>query len=245
MVKKLRIFFNWIQGYEFGDPERNGEYHFLRSFIKKGMVVLDVGANVGDYSSFIFDLAGGDIELHCFEPVQAAFTKLKQRLSKLQQTQNIYLNNLGLSKRQEKAKIKIYGATAGVNSLYERQSAIDTHPELSDFSEESIFLTTLDDYVTHCNIDNIDLLKIDVEGHELKVIEGATSFLASGRINVIQFEYGGCFLDSGAKLEDIFILFSQKGYKLFRLLPYGKIRVKKFQSHLENYKYSNWIAIKA
>ena len=171
--------------------------------------------------------------------------KLEEHFSKVRPKKNVRLNNFGLSDKEEEAKIKIYGATAGVNSLYERRSAVSTHPELSNFSEETILLTTLDVYIANCKIGHIDLLKIDVEGHELKVLEGASLILGNGQVSVIQFEYGGCFLDSGAKLEEIYNLFSQKGYKLFRLLPYGTIRVRKFHSCLENYKFSNWVAIKA
>ena len=245
IMNRLRVSYNWMRGYDFGDPKRNGEYRFLRSFVKNGMVVLDVGCNVGDYSQFILDLVGRDIEIHCFEPVRITFVSLQQRFDGLHQRQNIHLNNLGLSNKQEEAKIKIYGATAGVNSLYERRSAIDTHPELSNFSEETILLTTLDTYLADRRIGHVDLLKIDVEGHELKVLEGATSTIEKGRVSVIHFEYGSCFLDSGAKLEQIYGLLSRNGYEFFRLLPYGKIRVKEFHSRLENYKYSNWVAMKA
>jgi len=244
MLNKIRIFYNCIRGYEFGDPKRNGEYRFLRKFVKKGMVVVDVGANVGDYSHYIFAFTGGNIELHCFEPVRATFRHLEKRFNRLHQRQKINLNNSGLSDKEGQAKIKIYGATDGVNSLYERRSAINTHPGLANFREEPIRLTTLDAYVSDCKLGHIDLLKIDVEGHELKVLEGAVNVIEKGKVTVIQFEYGGCFLDSGAKLEKIYGLLSQNGYKLFRLLPYGKIKVRNFHSYLENYKFSNWIAIK-
>jgi len=70
MMKKVRIFFNWIRGYEFGDPSRNGGYRFLRSYLKGGMVIFDVGANVGDFTGQALSLENG-LEVHCFEPVKS------------------------------------------------------------------------------------------------------------------------------------------------------------------------------
>jgi len=240
IIGKMRIFFNWIRGYDFGDPERSGEYHFVRSYVRKGMVVFDVGANIGDYSHFIMNAAGSDIRIHCFEPVRSTFSKLQQRFK---DNNNITLNNCGLSDKDEEVRIKIFGDTAGVNSIYERTSARDTHPELSEYSEELVKLVTLDSYFDKKQIHFIDLLKIDVEGHELKVIEGAGATLKNGKIRIIQFEYGGSFLDSGARLEEMHALLTGHGYKLFRLLPFGKVRIKKFRPRMENFKFSNWIAI--
>lgn len=70
MMKKARIFFNWIRGYEFGNPSRNGEYRFLRSYLKGGMVVFDVGANTGNFTDQALSLEK-DLEVHCFEPAKS------------------------------------------------------------------------------------------------------------------------------------------------------------------------------
>jgi FkbM family methyltransferase len=156
----------------------------------------------------------------------------------------VFLNNVGLSDRPETATMKIYGEYAGSNSLYERRSALATHPSFASFREQSIQLTTLDAYLEETKVDCVDMLKIDVEGHELKVLQGASAALLDGRIRCVQFEYGGCFLDSGATLKEVYELLSLYGYKIFRLLPYGKIRIGSFESGLENYQYSNWVAMR-
>ena len=67
-----------------------------------------------------------------------------------------------------------------------------------------IQLDTLDSYVHNTKINSIDLLKIDVEGHELKVLEGAKNSLSKNIIKCIQFEYGGSFLNSNTKLGEYF-----------------------------------------
>lgn len=243
MFRKPRIFCNWIRGYSLGDPARNGEYRFLCSYIADGMVVFDVGAHIGDFTDYVLSL-GRDVEVHCFEPVPSTFERLRQRFAHHPKRTQVFLNNVGLSDRPETATMKIYGEYAGSNSLYERRSALATHPSFASFREQNVQLTTLDAYLTETTVDHIDMLKIDVEGHELKVLQGASAALSSGRIHGIQFEYGGCFMDSGATLEEAYELLSQHGYKIFRLLPYGKIRVRSFDSSLENYQYSNWVAMR-
>ncbi len=243
MLRKLRIFYNWIRGYGLGDPDRNGEYRFLRSYIAHGMVVFDVGAHIGDYTAYVMSL-GRDVEVHCFEPVPSTYKKLRQRFTHHHQRTHVYLNHVGLSDIPGTAMMKIYGKYAGSNSLYDRHSALATHPSFASFRETEVQLTTLDAYLAETTVKQVDMLKIDVEGHEQGVLHGASTCLSSGRVHCVQFEYGGCFIDSGTTLKEVYQLLSKYGFKIFRLLPYGKIRVRSFDKRLENYQYSNWVALK-
>ncbi len=244
MLRKFSVLFNWVRGYGLGDPARNGEYHFMSSCIRAHMVLFDVGANVGDYTERALSLAH-DVRVHCFEPVPATFKALEARFTSDPRRDRVRLNNVGLGDQVGTATMRVYGPTAGSNSLYERRSALGAHPEFTEHREQAVSLTTLDAYVTAEAVQRIDLLKIDVEGHELKVLRGATHALAAGVVKTIQFEYGGCFLDAGTRLEQVFDLLSGNGYSIFRLLPFGKTRVRSFSPKLENYCYSNWVAIRS
>lgn len=241
MVNKVRIFFNWIRGYGIGDPCRNGEYRFLRTFVKDGMVIFDIGANIGEFTVQALSF-GGNLEVHCFEPVGSTYGQLRKRLSDPPPGSRLFLNRIGLSDRQGEASMKVYGDCLGTNSLYERPTAVAAHPALASWREMRIPLTTVDTYVNERGVDHIDLMKIDVEGHEFKVLEGAKASLEARKVRCIQFEYGGTFQDSGARLRDIFALLEGYGYQMFRLLPFGRIRIRSFHSRLENFKHSNWLA---
>lgn len=76
---------------------------------------------------------------------------------------------------------------------------------------------TLDNYAESHGIKKIDLLKIDAEGHELKVLLGAKKLIESGAIAMIQFEFGEQQIYSRVLFEDFIKLL--KNYKLYRLLP--------------------------
>lgn len=76
-----------------------------------------------------------------------------------------------------------------------------------DFSvEENIELIRFDEYSVNNIIDkDIDLLKIDVEGHELKVLEGVGEKIKN--IKIIQFEFGGCNIDTKTYFQDYWYFF--------------------------------------
>ncbi len=241
MFRKAKIFLNWLTGYNFSDPRRNGEYRFLRHYLRNGMVVFDVGANIGEYTAYMLSVVP-DLKIHCFEPVAETFALLQQRHENNPQA---CLNNFGLSDVEDIGHMKIYGEAYGINSLYDRRSSAASQPVYANYTKQQVTLQTLDNYVAEKNIAHIDFIKIDVEGHELKVLQGATQSLTARKISAIQFEYGSSFVDSQSSLKAIYDLVTTHGFWLYRLLPYGKWRIKSFDPvwRLENYQHSNWIAL--
>jgi FkbM family methyltransferase len=207
------------------------------------MVIFDVGANIGTYSGKLLEL-GNRLAVHCFEPIPGTFQVLQQRLSSPSGQSSVHLNNIGLSDHQATATMYLCHETAGTNSLYERKSSPRLLQMQTANQPQPVSLITLDDYVVEHCIPSIDLLKIDVEGHELSVLQGAATLLREQRITCIQFEYNDCFLDAGITLEEVYSLLAGYGYQIYRLYPFGKIAVRKFHASLENYLYSNWLALK-
>lgn len=241
MFRKAKILFNWLTGYNFSDPRRNGEHRFLRQYLRNGMVVFDVGANIGEHTAYMLSLA--KMEIHCFEPVAATFELLQQRHGHNPQ---VRLNSFGLSDIESIGHMKIFGEAFGINSLYDRRSAVAAQPAYAHFVEQAVTLRTIDNYMIEQELDHIDFLKIDVEGHELKVLQGAIESLASGRVAAIQFEYGSSFVDAQASLKSIYDLVTSFGFRVYRLLPYGMWPLRSFDPvwGLENYQHSNWVALR-
>lgn len=243
MLRKFKILRNWLSGYNFSDPMWNGEYRFLRGYLREEMVVFDVGANIGEYATYALSVAP-NIEIHCFEPAFETFKRLQQAH---REKANITLNNFGLSDITGRAQMKIFGETYGINSLYERRSSRAVQPAYENYQEQEVVLETFDKYVAEKNISYIDFLKIDVEGHELKVLQGARESICAGKISAIQFEYGSSFIDAQASLKEVYDLLNANNYRVFRLLPFGKWPIKSFDPvwGLENYQHSNWVALLA
>lgn len=229
--EKIKIL---ITGYNFGNPKLNGEFLFMKRYLKAGMCIFDVGANVGEFSLMMLNNYN-NIELHCFEPVFETFNVLRARLKDPPKESKVVLSNKGLSNKEEKIEINIYANLAGTNSLYERVGLSILEKQASEF-------ITIDSYIKRNNIDVVDFIKVDVEGHEVKVIEGAQNTIANDKIKCIMFEYGKTFYDANAKLEEVFNYLSNS-FNIYRLTPWGKIKIKKFSVKLENYQYSNYVCL--
>lgn len=215
------------------DSETNGEYAFLRKVlpaIGEG-VVFDVGANVGNWASFAL-LVNKSLHLHCFEPCKSTFGVL----SATYWPPSIRLNNFGFSESVGVAELNIFNST-GLNSLYTRRGV----EHAVGGRREQISLSTVDNYCQGNNIQTIDLLKVDVEGHELSVFKGMSRMLSAGKVKRIQFEYGGCNLDAKIYLADIWDFLSAYQLKFYKLFPGGPRPVIKYQQKLETFVYSNWV----
>ena len=239
IIRKIKLLPNALLGYDRSNPSRNGEYKFLKSYIKDKMTIVDAGAHDGTYAEYIFNL-NPSATIHCFEPTASAFAELKVRLANEIKTGKLIANNAGLSTEIGEAELFIYNELDQRNSLH-LNPAHDFDSSL--LHKEKIKLTTLDDYIERNKISRIDFLKIDVEGHEAKVIEGAASALKKKIIKCIQFEYNNNWAAAGFTLKNVFGTLTPIGFKFYRLALWGRLPIKSFKGSLENFKHSNYIAI--
>jgi FkbM family methyltransferase len=239
LVEKLFYIPDYLLGFRHGDPHKNGEYKFLRNYIKNKMTIFDVGANIGEFTGYLVDNFE-QLEMHTFEPVRETFNELKRRINPGVNKSKIYFNNFGLGSKNEEKEINIYGNLSGVNSLYLNE---DLAANSKIIVKESIKLSTADDYIGINSINEVHLMKIDVEGYESNVILGSEYSIKAKIIKAIQFEYGGFWKYSEKSLKDVHEFLSDYSYKIYRLTPWGKILISHFNKNLNNYKYSNYIAI--
>lgn len=214
----------------------NGEAKLLRTALPEvsgGGVIFDVGANIGEWSLFCLSIAP-EAEIHLFEPSAVTYQKLKHDLW----PRKAHVNNFGLGERNEVLRLNIFDDGSGMNSLYPRHG-IGEHKIIKT---EEVQIRTIDDYCEECGIQQIDFMKVDVEGHELSVFKGASKMLSQKRISMIQFEYGGCNLDSRIYLRDIWDLLAKYGYKMAKIYPDRLHYYHDYDQQLETFKYSNWVA---
>ena len=226
------------------DFETNGEKLFLNNLsylLQKSneiKTIFDVGANIGDYSDIIkknFESKKVTFKLHLFEPTRDCFIELKKKFL----DNNIVLNNFGASNQNTVSKIFYDNKKSGLTSLYQRNLSFY---KIKLDQSERIKLMRLDKYIEEKNIMHINFIKIDVEGHEVKVLEGLGNYLNKEFIDFIQFEYGGCNLDSKTSLMEIYNLLTNKGFKIAKILQKG-LYLRNYNPDLENYVYSNYVAV--
>jgi FkbM family methyltransferase len=193
-------------------------------------VVFDVGANVGDYSNLVESLVP-NARVHAFEPSPTAFHALEASLGG-----RACLHGYGLGERDE--EIALYAPAPGspLASISQRR-----HPSAEWYPLERVRLRRLDDVCSEEAVTRIDLLKIDVEGHELAVLNGAATMLAEGRIQRIQFEFGGANIDSRTFLRDILDVLPR--FALFRIVRDGLVEVR-YEELWEVFTTTNFVAIR-
>ena len=197
--------------------KKNGEEYLLDKLISSDIkTVFDVGANIGNWTE-IAHKKFSNSTIHAFEISEKTFKVLKRRY---QDNSQIVLNNFGLSDKSGEFEYKDYGKNSGVNSLI-----LDS--DFHDFQIKSKILKTMidigDEYCLNNNVHSIDFLKIDVEGAEHLVLGGFTNLLKSGKIKVIQFEYGYTHADAKFLIKDFYKLFNSFEYVLGPLKPSGVI----------------------
>ncbi len=218
------------------NPVTNGEEYLLRQVLpsmRGGGVVFDVGANEGNWTSFVLSVQPA-LNMYLFEPSLTTYEQCSQKIF----PPSVHLNNFGLGEREETLQLNIVNPGSGMNSLYQRRGV----KAAEAFATEQIHMTTLDKYCVEHGIDHIHFMKVDVEGHELAVFRGAMRMLKARRIDMIQFEYGGCNLDARVYLLDIWEFLTQNGFQIEKIFPDGPRPIDTYSQELENFRYSNYFA---
>ncbi|MFX1274385.1 MAG: FkbM family methyltransferase [Promethearchaeota archaeon] len=217
----------------------NGEIRFLRNNLKDNDVIFDVGANIGEWTKQALNFKK-KIYLHCFEPSIVSFGQLINNNF----PSNVICNNFGLSSIKEEKLLYSTEKGSTLSSLYKRKWFKDRINIDSELKNELIRLDTLDNYCNLQNIEHINFLKIDVEGHEYEVLKGGKKMFENSQVDIIQFEYGGCYIDAHIFLKDIFDLFEGLNYNFYKIFPKYINYIKSYDFRFENFQYQNWLIIR-
>jgi protein O-GlcNAc transferase len=184
---------------EQGDWFEN-EIHFIRRWLKPGMAVVDVGANYGLYTLTCAQLVGPAGRVWSYEPASLPRSFLSESIVKngLAQVQVV---GRALSDHEGTARLGI-ASNAELNSLNETGQ-----------SGETVQLATLDSESTAWDRE-IDFVKLDAEGEEIRILSQAKGFLAK-HDPLVMFEY-----KHGASInEGLLQAISELGMGIYRHLP--------------------------
>lgn len=205
---------------EGANPYTSGEIymlHYLKNRISMStnpIIVFDVGANVGQFALTTMGALGQKAQIYAFEPSPKTYKQLQFKVSPYQ---NVKTQNIGLGDREDVTTLFSLGEGSKLASVYNRQLE---HKGTKMAYQEEIKITTLDKFCSQEGITHIDLLKLDVEGHELKVLQGATDMLQKKAIRFIQFEFSAAHIDAKVFFRDFFNLLSGQ-YQIYRILQDG------------------------
>jgi FkbM family methyltransferase len=239
-IKKLQRYLGIGSG---GNIENSGEAKIIKMLKKEkssNLCIFDVGANKGDFAKIALSILRGEdkLTIHCFEPSKYTYNLLKQNLTGNTQ---VILNNIGFGKEQGEFNLYYDEPGSGTASLTKRN--LD-YMGVEFKHCERVPIDTVDHYCEVKNIGFIDLLKIDVEGHELDVLDGAGSMLRKKAIGKVSFEFGGCNIDTRTFFKDFFCYFQKQHYRLYRITPSGYFfPVDSYKETYEQFRTTNFLAI--
>jgi FkbM family methyltransferase len=170
-----------------------------------GAVCLDAGAAMGYYAINLARKAGPSGVVHCFEPNAYNHARLKRNCEINGVARRVRLNQVALSNRRGEATFHQHpGASAdGTLESFGAQWS----------SEDTVPTETIDGYLAEHGIDKVDFAKVDVEGHELRLLEGARSALSGHRLRAMLLEFnGGRLAELGHTLEDLLSALGEYDY---------------------------------
>lgn len=184
----------------------HGESWLQRKFSGKFNTIFDVGANIGEWTKMARS-HHPDAEIHLFELVPDTYKRL---LNNVKLDPKIIPNGFGLSNTCGTVDVKYV-------PHFDAMSTIVTDIKLDSTERRKALVFTGDQYVESRQVDQIDYLKIDVEGAEELVLKGFEQTLKSGKVRILQFEYGYISVITKWLLMDSYKYLTPLGFKLGRL----------------------------
>lgn len=223
-------------------PKESGEQaaiEYVNNHFKtlNELVIFDGGANIGNYTLLLKEIFGEKATIYAFEPSHKTFEQLSLNIGN---TPKINLCKLGLGDKNAKAILYSNPDESSYASVYNRN--LD-YVNVKMNEREEIEIKTIDTFCQENKIEHIHFLKLDVEGHEKNVFEGASTLINSGAIDFIQFEFGSCNIDSKTYFKDFYYLLNNK-YKIFRIVKDGLHPITRYQDMNEAFYTTNYLAEK-
>lgn len=217
----------WADNYE-----RHDEVQVFVSLLRPGMVVVDVGANIGMYSMLSAQAVRPSGRVFAFEPVPEVYRSLTDNLA-ISDITNVVPNCLALSDVSGTARFYL-GRNDSMGSLYRAQTTTSIE----------VPTETLDGFLERCGVTKVDAVKLDAEGAEMHIVRGMHRLLGRPDRPILFVEHNfGALHAAGSSAEELFTAILRYGYAP-HLVEKGRLRpvsalVKPFPTRDE--PYSNYI----
>ncbi len=198
-------------------------------------VVFDVGANSGSWSKTLLKILP-EATILMFEPSPGC----RQVIAEEAILAKAKLLPFAVGDMPGKHRLYFSSPTDGSASLHMRS---DTCFSDRQYAECEVEVTTLDDVISREGLDFVDLVKMDIEGHEPFALKGAQQSIAARRIGALTFEFGSGNINSRTFFRDFWEVLSP-AFRIWRIAPGGKLVL--IDSYYEDLEYfrgvTNYIA---
>jgi len=222
--------------------ENGSELFFIKNILagqfknNKSPLFFDVGANIGNYTLALRENIT-NANIYAFEPVKQTFEQLENRVG-----DNAKLFNIGFGNLPGKGLLyNVLNTTVSEIATTHKDILLDVFKSSDDIEAIEFEVDTIDNFCSSNNIRAIDFLKIDVEGNELPVLQGASTMLENNAIKIIQFEFNTHNVYSRVFLRDFYLLL--KDFEFYRLKKDGMVSLGEYNPANEIFTAQNLVAI--
>jgi FkbM family methyltransferase len=228
----------YAQGKGYGTSTIEQEVNMVQKILgRKPNLAIDIGGNVGDYTAELLQRTP-DVEVHIFEPSPLNIDKLAERFSA---ADNIKVVPYGVSNSTGTATLYSNKPGSGLSSLTKRKL---THFNITFDHSDTVKILRFEDYWTEqLKCRPVDIVKIDIEGHELAALEGFGEAIRA--VGVLQFEFGGCNIDTRTYFRDFWYFFRNIDFDIYRITPLGLESIDRYRESDEMFSVTNFIAANA
>lgn len=241
MLSDALFFFERVSAYLQGKGGTNGtnprEFPRALALLKSNDVKLcvDIGGNKGIYTDEIVRRFPS-CKVIVFEPANVNVELLRNKFSG---NTNVRIEASAVSNISGTADLFSNEEGSELASLTKRN--LD-HLGINFDTKEKINTIVFEEYWREqLGSEHIDICKIDIEGHELDALSGFGEALR--HIDVIQFEFGGCNIDTRTYFQDFWYFYKQNGFQLFRMTPFGIVPIKRYHERDESFAFTtNYLA---
>jgi FkbM family methyltransferase len=202
----------------------------------EGGVALDIGANVGFWSVGLAWLAKG-LEVHAFEPHPGNAERLRENLTLNGLRSRVHVNECGLSACEGTLRLVLREdfVTGGQTG----NASISDGANDAGFATVAVSVRTLDSWVADSRLSRIDLMKIDVEGHEPAVLRGGEQtirrFLPDIYLELNEPFYAARGEDLDRELGEPMLAWGYRAYRLAGGVIEGPVEMKSRQRPIDNF----------
>lgn len=211
--------------------KQHGEEWILSRLQGQLNTIYDVGCNIGEWTRMARKF-NPTANIHMFEVMPKTYRNM---LSNIPIDENMHPNGFGLSNIFGKIAMKYSPGYSAVSTQVMNLRIDDS------YIQHGLVLPG-DDYTESRDIQQIDFLKIDVEGAEEQVLKGFQKCLEQKRIRIIQFEYGLISILTKWLLKDAYEYLTPYGFRLGRLTD-GKVEFHEYRLFDETFNGPDYVAV--
>lgn len=197
------------------------ELSLMRQWVKGNSIVFDIGANVGVWT-VLLSRTCPSAKVHSFEPAPNTFDLLARNIS-INKCSNATVNNIAASDNDGVVEFEVPKGVSIYGRVRPEQHGVDDGGRFAHSDMYQVKCARLSDYCEKHKIEQIDFMKIDVEGFELQVLRGMEELLMQKKVGAIYIEtMEDNHIRMGSSYREFLEFFGKVGYKIYTLSEEGE-----------------------